>query len=277
MEINRHICLRLEENPELFLYMDKNGIPYDGTGGLCSFDILESEPHWDNIRRLLGNQKYFCLYNTIYTKEELAAAQWLTVRSIWRCGYPQPESGTSFEVITYSPEGRCTNCGGGMRQISAFRMRKTPKWGRRHFMMLNWIGDELFVNDDAKKLLSDSGLTGFGFGDVYDKTGKEILPCVNQIVVHNLLPAGLAPKEPTINRTYTCPDCGRIKYHPIGIGPCAYRREIFENAPDIVRTNELFGWEYWVQRDIIVSKNFYRFVVDNQIDRGLEFEPIELV
>lgn len=279
MEINKHICFREEENSQLLAYLISNGIPYEDCYGMLVFDIYESNPHWKTIEELLsmGSKKAFCLSNTIYTKKEREAAQWLTLRSKWMCGYPQPEEKGAYEAVTYCESKICPDCGGGMEQISDFRMRKTPKWGKRHFMMLNWIGDELFVDDIAKELLMKSGLSGFYFQNVRDKKGVEILTDINQLVIPTLLPLGFVTDRRSTNFARKCPQCGVLKHHTTGIGQLAFRREIFDNAPDFVKTGEIYGWEYWTQRKIIVSQRVYKTLIEHQLDRGLVFEPLELV
>lgn len=277
MDVNKHISVRKDENPKLFSYMDENSIPYEDVYGTGVFDILESDPHWQNIYRFLQLSNALCLSNTIYTKAELSAAEWLTMRSVWRCGYPQPEDGMGYERVTYSLENYCSVCKCGFVQVSEFRIKKIPKWGRRHFMMLNWVGDELFVDDITKILLSQSGLTGFSFRNVCDKKGEAILPDISQLSIDGILPNGLLMKSRAVDRVNLCERCGVTKYHPTNIGSYVFRRETFENAPDIVKTNEIFGSECWTQREIIVSQQFYQFIKKNRIEKSLEFEPIKLV
>lgn len=277
MDINRHIGIRKDKNPELFSYLDANSILYENVLGTGVFDILESDPHWETVSALMGQSQSLCLCNTIYTQEELEAAHWLTLRSVWRYGYPQPEDGVGYEAITYSLPDCCPICRAGLKQSADFRIKKTPNWGKRHAMMLNWVGDELFVDDIAKNLLSKSDLSGFRFRDVRNKKGTEIHPNVNQLVVLSLLPRGIDTNNRSIDQTYICSRCGTIKYHPTGIGSFRFRQEIFENAPDIIKSEEIFGWEYWTQRLIIVSQRFYQEIIKNHLGSDLEFKPIDLI
>lgn len=276
MDINRHISVGLEENPKLFSYMDSNEVPYEDVYGTGVFDILESNPHWEKIASLLQTCKPLCICNTIYTQEELDKAQWLIMRSVWHFGYPQPEDGEGYEAITYSADNFCTACCSGLVQKDAFRMRKVPKWGKRHFMMLNWIGDEIFVDDIAKALLSRSGLTGFCIRDVYDKKGVEPLAGISQIYIQNFLPYGLMTNTRSIRKITQCTRCGITKCLPSGMGSLSFKKEIFENAPDIVKSNEKFGAEHSSYNKIIVSQRFYRFIMENRLGGALEFAPIDL-
>ena len=53
--------------------------------------------------------------------------------------------------------------------------------------------------------------------------------------------------------------------------------EIFEHAPDIVKTGEVFGDGHYIARIILINQKVYRAIVDNHLERGLVFEPIELL
>ena len=277
MEINKHISFLMHDNPKLFAYLEEHSIFYKQVYQSCVFDMLESNPHWGNVNALLKKGNVVCLSDTIYTKKELSDAQWLTVRSVWKFGYPQPEGGEGYEAATYSLDGYCSDCGSGLVQKSGFRMKKAPKWGKRHFMMLNWVGDELFVDDVAKTLLSQSNLSGFSFREVYNKNGTEILDGVYQIYIQKTLPNGLLTNTQYIDKVEQCHNCGITKYHSTGIGNCVFQKEIFEGAPDIVKSKEMFGWEYWMQKEIIVSQQFYQFIIQNNLGNALEFRPIELI
>lgn len=110
------------------------------------------------------------------TKAEKYTAEWFKVKSVWRFEYPQPESDFKYEQnITYSNDRLCKNrdCGYGLEQVGNFRLRKAPKWKNRSFLMMNWIPDELFVSDEAKNCLKQSGLRGFYFQAVLKKTEKK--------------------------------------------------------------------------------------------------------
>ena len=276
MDIARHISASIKTNPSLFEYMDSNNVPYEDIHGIGVFDILESSPHWRNISKMIDPDNPLCICNTIYTQEELDNAQWLMMRSVWYYGYPQPEGGEGFERITYSAENFCKACCSGLIQKDAFRIKKVPKWGKRHFVMLNWVSDEIFANDTVKELLSNSGMTGFCFRDVYDKKGTVPLDGISQIYIQNYLPYGLLADAGAIKRVTHCTECGITKYLCSGRDSLKFKKEIFTNAPDIVKTSEKFGGEYHSGSKIIVSQRFYQFVMKNRLGSALEFKPIEL-
>lgn len=277
MDVNKHVCFRAEQEPMLISFLQENGIAYDQGEIITSFDILQSNQHWQDISRYIADRALFCISNTVFTESELSSAQWLTLRSQWRCGYPQPEAAFRYEQITYSKSGHCEVCGSGLIQNCEFRIKKTPKWGKRHFMMLNWVADELFLDDYAKCILEKEGLTGISFRQVLNSNGKTVLPDINQLVIPNTLPLGLVPEEPTVDQIVPCKACGCTKYHTCGIGMLKYKKEVFEGAPDVVKTSEIYGWGHSASRLIILNQKMYQTILKNKLDRGLVFEPLQLV
>lgn len=277
MKVKKHISFRNDSDLVLIQYLNGQEIAYNKGGIISSLDIYEHNVHWPYIQQYVHNNDLVCYSETSFSKKELSDAAWLTMRSKWRNGYPQPEDAFGYERITYEKEKHCVECGAGLRQKESFQIKKTPNWGQRHFMMLNWVEDELFVDDSAKTVLDTSRLSGIEFAKVKNKQGLEFLPNVNQLVVKNILPAGLQVDCRAINATHFCPKCGIPKYHPSGEGMYEFNRAVFENAPDIVKTNEWFGWGYAASRLIIVSQKTYQLITQNNLDRGLVFEPVLLV
>lgn len=144
-------------------------------------------------------------------------------------------------------------------------------------MMLNWVGDELFVTDICRSVLEKENLSGISFGTVNDKKGLRTLSNVNQLIIPSKLSMGIIEDRRSVDQVFTCACCGATKYHPTGIGMMAYDKGIFRDAPDFVKTAEIFGWEKGAAHRIIISQKAYRAIVNNKLDQGLVFEPIELV
>ena len=142
--------------------------------------------------------------------------------------------------------------------------------------MLNWVFDELFIDDTAKNLLQNSGLSGFSFMEVHNKKGTAVIEGTYQMIIPTILPEGLVPILPAIDDIYPCKHCGTDKFLQSGRGMTIFKKEIFENAPDIVKTFEVFGSGCVAARLIIISQKMYKFLTENHLDRSLCFEPIEL-
>ena len=76
---------------------------------------------------------------------------------------------------------------------------------------------------------------------------------------------------------YVCESCGTKKYISNGKGMLKYKKEVFENVFDIVKSSELFGSGKVATNEIFVNQKVYKLLSDNKLDRALCFEPIELV
>ncbi|MBR3815314.1 MAG: hypothetical protein IKJ27_01160 [Clostridia bacterium] len=277
MEINKHICFIADDVPELIDYLNANGIFYEPVSiGSTVLDILESSPHWNYISKIVEHKKLPYSSETFFTKEELNNAEWLRIRSKWRFGYPQPELTFIKDGTTYCYDNKCSECGSGEVQREPFKIKKVPKWGKRFFGELNWIGDELFVNDKAKEALLENGIKGISFMDVLSKNGKEVLPDIHQLVIPNTLDGGLMAGCRAISESQLCSKCRVTKYLSSGIGMLHFKKEVFENQPDIVKTGEIFGSMHYAAKLIIVRQKVYKMIVDNKMERGLVFSPIVL-
>ncbi len=275
MDVSHHIAFRHDKHPQFAAYLVENKFPKLQKGEtFYSFDVFESDPLWPYIEKYITEHDIFSLKETFYTKDELQQAQFLRLWCRWCNGYPQPEG--KFMSITYS-QSYCKKCESGLCQIAPFRIRKSPNWGTRHFMMLNWVLDELFMDDTAKEVLSSSGLQGISFRPVEDKNGKQTLPNIWQWDIPYVLPAGLCYSGRAIDRVLYCESCGKVKYHPTGIGMRSFKKEIFQDAPDVMKSEEIFGFDVNTSKMIIVSQKVYQTLTNHHLDRALVFEPINLV
>lgn len=276
MKVKKHICFSEARDVQLVSYLNNQGIAYDHASHISTLDIYDNDPHWPFISQYVQTNSLMCLSETAFSQKELSSAEWLTVRSKWRNGYPQPENAFKYEQITYSSTQYCSECGAGLVQNNPFRIKQPPKWGNRHFMMLNWVEDELFVDKVVKELFLEKGITGVLFQKVQDKHGTQTVELIDQLLITHVLQPGILVNE-SIDKVMLCPNCKTLKYHPSGIGAHAFHREIFEGVPDIVKTAEVFGWGHSAPRVILVNQKTYQLIIQNKLDRGLVFEPVLLV
>lgn len=278
MKVNKHICFGREKCPALYAYLYHENIPHENPfSSTIVLDILDDDPHWPAVSAFVEQHGLLCLSETSFTKKELAQAEWLTVRSKWHNGYPLPDGDRGYLRITYRSDDCCAECGVGLRQQAPFRLAAAPKWGSRHFMMLNWVFDELFVDDVARSVLESSGLTGFRFLPVHDRRGNGALPGVHQLVVEELSRPGLISEGVTgIDQVHRCSICGIPKYHPTGIGMQVFARNALQDMPAICRSHEHFGWGCGADRKILIRQDMYQHIVSSHLERSLVFEPVEL-
>ena len=276
MDIKQRIVFRDDEHKKLIEFLDKREIRYehDTSTSFIVLEILESNKYWPDLNKYLTKNKVSLQTEGVYAKEEMEQAEWFAIRSKWRYGYPFPEN---YEHnITYSDKDYCEECGSGLEQISSFRLKKSPKWGKKNFFMLNWVEDELFLSNHAKNILSDSNLKGFVFINVINPKGDMKLEDINQLKVEEVLSPGLINQNDTIRETTKCRKCGVVKYALTGRG-LVYKRSVFPSDIDIINSFEVFGWGHVAPRGIFVNQKFYQTIIQNKLDRDLEFEPIKLI
>ncbi len=276
MEIWNHITFREDMHPLITQYVLNSNILYELVAGvLYVVDISENDPHWKELSRLLKLENNTYLSETKFSKEELFEAEWLIMRSKWHYDYPQPED--CYTELTYSEAHSCSNCGVGLVQQGSFRFKKTPKWGKRNFCMTNWVYDEFFVSPKAKELLESSDLKGVSFLNVLNKSGREVLADIYQMQIPYILRKALETSSDRIKKISNCAVCDKRKFLSNGRGKFEFKKEIFLNAPDFVKSAEQFGSGLIASRLILVSQKAYKFIVENKLDSSLVFEPIDLV
>ena len=275
MEIWNHFSFRKDMHPMTAQYVLNNDISCKYGEILSAVDISENDPHWAELSRLLKLENNTYTSETKFSKEDLFEAEWLTMRSKWHYDYPQPEE--CYTELTYSEENACSKCGIGLVQQDSFRFKRTPKWGRRNFCMTNWVYDEFFVSPKAKELLESSALKGFSFLNVLNKSGKEALADIYQMQIPYILPESIETSSNCVEKVSNCPVCGKRKFLGNGRGQFEFKKEIFLNALDFVKSAEQFGSGLIASRLILVSHDAYKFIVENKLDSSLVFEPIQLI
>ncbi len=252
-------------------YVLANGIP------LITFDIFEDDEAWDEVNSLMISHNIMSLKECIYSAEEYDNASWFVIRSKYRWEYPQPENQFEYKFLTYDNSNYCDKCGCGLVQKENFKVKKSPKWGKRSFLMLNWIEDELFTNYEVETVLSNYNLKGFKFIDLKNVRLNYSVDNIKQIYINNILRPGLLNQNDTILKEITCNNCGCNKIIMAGRG-IIFSKGVFENIEnDIVKSSEVFGDGRMCFRMIFASRNFYNAIRNSSLDKDLIFEPVILV
>ena len=286
-----------ENKVKIIHLLDDKKIVYKNNYGIISFEIYEDNNFFHVIKNVMENEGIPAISTAIYTKKEIGSAEWLTVYSSWQRLYPQPQDDMKYKFTTYDATNYCEgnpnivvphgdtitayrkhdaplyNCNKGLVQKENFVLKQAPNWGARNFMMLHWVGDELFISPKAEEVLRNSNLSGFDYYAVTNKSNKPF-DNVKQLFINNYVAEGFCADA--IERTYTCPICGFTKYHPKA-GHIRFHKEIFEgNKNDIVKTTDKF-WPIACDSLILITHKFYKVITEAKLDRGLIFEPVELV
>lgn len=239
---------------------------------------LFEEENWKNdLYQFLQKEGITSIIECIYSKAEIEKATWFSIRSKFRWEYPQPKDYFSYRHITYDSTSYCDSCGYGLKQKEEFRINKSPKWGKRNFLMLNWVHDELFINNKVRSIMDKGDIKGYKLHSVLNVKTNKPIDDINQIYIEEVLQPGLINKEQSIKEVLTCRKCGTVKYIYTGRG-FTYKKDVFEGLnTDIVKSSEMFGDGLMSARLIFISKNLYKLLISNSLDKDLVFEPIAIV
>lgn len=278
MEIWHRVVFRQDEISQDFVdFLKKNNAKIDLTNSILGVAYICEKPEMREAFFEFLQRKYTSSSTEArFTQREFNQAEWLSIRPKFRFEYPQPEDDPSYKSITYDDRNYCNECGSGLIQRDSFRVKREPKWGTRHFFMLNWVHDELFVDSIAKNILVENGIQGMKYPDVLHYKKGTSFTNLYQIYVENTLPPGLTNLQQSVRESLFCDRCKKTKYIYSGRG-VTYKKELFENLNlDIIKSDEAFGGGRLYIKDIIISQRLYQILKTNKLNRDVCFEPITL-
>ncbi|MEA5018650.1 MAG: hypothetical protein VB009_08085 [Erysipelotrichaceae bacterium] len=279
MRVRHRIAYNKESVSKDFIaFLLTNNARFDNTNSFIGVAyIFEKEEYLSQLSLFYQKEKITPIIDVVYTQDEYDNTLWLSFRPKFRFEYPQPEDESKYKTMTYDGTKFCDNCGSGLVQKDSFRIAKSPKWGKRHFLMLNWIEDEIFINTIAKEFLVNNKIKGLDFLEVMNHKKNLPFEDIHQIYVKHKLNSGLINFEQSVKATKTCNLCGTIKYVYSGKG-LTFKKEIFEGIDlDIFKTDEFFGAGHICARIVIISQKLYQLIKSSGMDKDIEFEPITLV
>jgi len=297
--VNRY--LTFDRNKKLIQLLDKLSIPYKeeeksfGEGSdlyALEFFLYEDDQNFKDKSKQVEKFKLEPQVGTDFSKEDEENAGWFWM-STGQFGYPQPED--NYFQLTYSKENVCLQCGIGKQQINPFRFRAEPKAKHSQFLGLNWVFDEIFIREQAIRQFTENDISGVRYSHPIINKTKLPLETLQQIHVDTILQPGLLIDnlefeichKPTdkkqiafikkLNPSYLDkPFCGQKKYNFPKKGAMTFKKDIFENLPDFVKSFEWFGSGGSATRPILVSQKVRQLIIKNKL-RGASFTPITLV
>ena len=238
--------------------------------------IYEENDYLDELDRFYQTERTTPIIDVVYSDSEYSQAEWLSIRPQFRFEYPQPEDEFAYKHYTYDDKNYCEKCGCGLTQQASFRVKKEPKWGTRHFLMLNWVQNELFTSSYAKDCINSNEVIGLKWFEVINHRKDVAFEDFHQIYVENELKAGMINLQQSVQEFLNCKVCGSEKYIYSGRG-LTFRKEVFENLNvDIIKTHESFGAGWICSKKNIISKRFYQMIKSYGLDKDVVFEPISL-
>ena len=259
------------------------------------FDIAENHPRFDEIECILPTeyiplilssdqivQRYvIILYSPQYSLEELRSAKWLEARNTtakvtaingetlntYRCSLGKTKIG--------SPIGRHRD------QIELYSLNSPIKWGRSFFVSCYANQERLFCNTLARTILEKNNITGIDFSPVLKKSTSQPLDNIFQVRPQNTMPVSAIIPIHDMQRL-VCDQCGMPMLRWTS-GKCTYgiREGFLDENIDCWQTDAMFvspsnSTLADATRRLIISQHMYRTLVDNKLDRGFVFLPLEL-
>jgi hypothetical protein len=258
-----------------FLKEHKASILGDETDLVVAY-IFEEDAWKDEFFTFLKKERVSSMVDCFYSKEEIRKSAWFTIRPKYRWEYPQPEVSSGYKNTTYCSSNFCIGCGCGLRQKEEFIVKKIPKWGKRNFLMLNWIEDELFVSEKVVETFKENGIKGYQIYDVLNSKNNKPIENIKQVYVKESLEPALVNLQQSVKEVIKCNKCGSIKYIGSGKG-LTFKNDVFEKLDtDIIKSAEKFGDGHMCARLIIISKKAHDLLVSNSLDKDVKLEPIFL-
>ena len=273
-----------EAKAYLISFLEKNKISYkvsdlpESKNKLCTFDLYEDQEAYRNFR----NQFFFLSKNDSiksieYSKKEIESAEWLTVRSMnTKVQWDYEEKAfrkTCFYKRLFIKELYYRHS----EQVDILSVTKTVKWGaKQYFSGPNAADDLLFCSEKAKGLLNNRWI-GLEFWPVKKYNSSEYCSDLYQLVFGNDLPVEAISGGESI----VCDGCGKkIVRFVEGIQKLEIRKEYLKNPGQVYRTGDVLTEQRKGCTTFslnIVPQEFYQYCEENRMNRGMIYEPIQLI
>lgn len=244
--------------------------PLPGGGYLISFDITESDSRWPQVETLIRQKSAVDVSDTVFSPQEILAAEWVRLIPVFEQGYPQPQVTWVTNPINY--EDHCPECG-TFRQASNFRLKQEPYLGRKDFMSLFWTY-ALFCTPHVFDELKAHGIRGYEKWDAVIHKTDVPSQKVSQLYVPTVANPGLMRAEDL--KRETCLACGLTKYYPHMRGVMYLARTALVADVDILQTYEWFGSGHSAYRELLVSNRFAKLILEKGW-RGIKLKVVELL
>lgn len=237
--------------------------------GLIFFDIAESDIYWPKVDELIRTIGASNVFDTLFTTEEILAADWVRLYPALQRGYPQPRRG--WERATHKNE--CPRCGAGYRQKSPFRLAGEPRMGKHDFLSLHWTW-AVFCTSRVVEALATNKIRGCEVWPAIINRTNQPSAVVSQLIFPHVAGPGLAGEDRL--KSETCSQCGMTKYEYHKRGYMHLRRDSLRTDVDTQLTYEWFGSGGMGFREILWSHRLVKLILEAGW-RGLRFKPVKLV
>ena len=275
MRIKHHYCLK--NKIRLVDFLDKFQIPYEVDESSCTFDLYEDQEVYKKFIIQFPFNTIASLKAVEYSKEELENAQWLSVRNIsikvqWEFDEKAFKKSCSYKKIL-TKELYHRHC----EQVDVLSAVKPVRWGSRQFFSGPNSADEIIFCSEKIKNILENKWEGLEFWPMKKYNTSNYIKDLYQLYFSKRLPIEAFNSE----CLSICKGCGkkviRIKggAHPLEINKKYLKDQKSVYTTGDVLTKDKIGYNTFSLN--IVSQDFYQYCEKHQMNRGMIYEPINLI
>ncbi len=273
MEIWHRITFHSSEDVETIIQSlgvkTKRG-PLPGGSYLIYIDIEESDPGWPTVSALVREKKAPDMHDTIFTDQEVLAAEWVRLMAVFTQGYPQPKG--KWKEVTF--DNLCTKCRKELKQKIPFHLAKEPHLGKHDFFSVYWSFN-IFCTPRVLEALKENNIRGYEVWPAIIHRTNEPSRIVSQLIFPHVAGPALADEDKV--QPEVCPKCGLIEYAYNKRGYLHFKRDGLRQDTDCQLTYEWFGSGGAVPlRETLISNRFARLIIDNGW-KGVRLKPVKLI
>ena len=270
------------ESKKVIAFLDLHQIKYEISevpgNRICHFDLYEDQDVYELFKKKFPIISKTSSWKYLeYSKEEITSAKWLVLKSSGskvQYEYTNDAFAPSCQykrMFTKEPYFR------HYEQIGSLSSHRIVRWGARQFFTGPNSGDDMiFCSEKAKELLNGK-YQGLEFWPVKKYNKGTCIEDLHQLIFTQNLPLEAISGGKSIR----CKGCGKtlllfkdyrlqfkIKTDYLTDTNCVYTTG--EILTEDVRNHETFSLH-------IVSNAFYQYCEENNMNKGLSYEPIELI
>jgi hypothetical protein len=278
MKIIHRISFSANCNSKVFKKLTKLGIEPWPTGGklfsnMRHFDISEDNSIWPQVKEIIENNKMLDIPMSEFSKDEILLAEWVRLAPAYfeDNNFPEPHLDESWKKVSFDYENECHECGIGLLQKAPIRIKGEPNLKNNDFISIFWTY-AIFSRPEVLNTIMENNIRGFEMFPVINHSSNLPLETVKQMRIINELSPCLVADNLQIDER----KCGHVKYYDISHVKKKYKRQAFNNCPDLIRTSEWFGTGYEAYQLILASANFVKVFMENNW-KGLSLIPIEII
>lgn len=227
--------------------------------------IIEEDENYFKIKPYLEKWQMVDIRFPDFTLKELKESPLSAKNGSWQHGYPMPDMDRGYLYNTYDTTDYCENCGVGLKQKNAFRIKNDPPKGKKRIFKLIWIDDELFVDKSI-------------YADIIRPLGiksREVVIHKKNISSENFVQLILPTTEEQLelHNNYprkVCDICHRVKFQamPIGFYP------LYKNIKyPIFKSKEYFGEGANAFKRVFIVKELRDKLIDLKIEKNDWYFP----